>query len=789
MLSTPRVIFKCPHIKGGGEKAAAHLGNYVKYVSTREGVDRIDPGKAALPATEKQAELVEQLLREFPSSRGLFEYEDYQAAPTRGNASEFITRAIEDNYESVAKRENYVDYIAMRPRVQKLGTHGLFTAGDGPLVLSQVAEEVARHPGVVWLPIISLRREDAARLGYDSAERWRKLLSAHAMDLAKAMNIPDAQFRWYAAFHDEGHHPHVHMVCYSADGKSGFLTKQGIAKIKSMLTNEIFQQDLVAIYQRQTQRRDELTKGAGEVMARLVNEMQAGTLENQRIAQLMLELAQRLQKCSGKKQYGYLPPAVKSLVDEVINELEKDPRVSAAYDLWYREREEVLRTYKDDLPERIPLSRQKEFKRIKNIVIEEAVRLCDFVPPDTTLQAEVTAEPEDQPADEPADTDEFAPHAWWTPQYRAARQLMQGGGDSPPDFAAAFDLLTEEADTGNALAMADLGRMYADGLGREPNPALAQGWYSKALAAFLEVEKVEPDCVTEYRIGKLYAAGLGTEQDYGEAALWLEKSADVGYKYAQYTLAGLYRDGKGVEQDYVVARELYAKASTFPYAAYELGKLYRDGLGGEVDEERAARYFRQAFLGFQVMADRAPDDRLQYRIGWMLLHGVGPDQDEAAALPWLEKAVEGGNPFAKYQLGKLLLSGTDAVPQDVERALELLTECAGDGNQYAQYTLGKAYLLGKDIPQDQGQAVHWLKLSAEQGNQYAKFFLDRVYGSIFSSTASLLYHMGRIFQEQRPQPVGGVRVAVDSKLRRKIREKKIAMGHKPDDHGEEQRMQ
>ena len=223
MLCTPRVIFKCPHIKGGGEKAAAHLGNYVKYVSTREGVERVDPGKASFPATDKQAKLVEQLLREFPSSRRLFEYEDYQAAPTRGNASEFITRAIEDNYESIAQRENYVDYIASRPRVQKLGAHGLFASDDGPLVLSQVADEVAHHPGVVWLPIISLRREDAARLGYDNAERWRKLLSAHAMDMAKAMKIPDAQFRWYAAFHDEGHHPHVHMVCYSADAKSGLL--------------------------------------------------------------------------------------------------------------------------------------------------------------------------------------------------------------------------------------------------------------------------------------------------------------------------------------------------------------------------------------------------------------------------------------------------------------------------------------------------------------------------------------------------------------------------------------
>ena len=681
MLSTPRVIFKCPHIKGGGEKAVTHLSNYVKYVSTRDGVERVDPGKAALPATDKQAKLVEQLLREFPSSRSLFEYEDYQTAPTRGNASEFITRAIEDNYEAIAKKENYVDYIASRPRVQRMGAHGLFSADDSPLVLSQVADEVAHHPGVVWLPIISLRREDATRLGYDNAERWRKLLSAHAMDMAKAMKIPDAQFRWYAAFHDESHHPHIHMVCYSADGKSGFLTRQGIADIKSMLAKEIFQQDLYAIYQRQTQRRDELTKDAGEVMGRLVTEMQSGTVENQHIQQLMLELAQRLRKCSGKKQYGYLPPAVKSLVDEIVTELEKDPRIAAAYDLWYQEREEVLRTYKDELPERIPLARQKEFKRIKNIVIEEAVRQGSMSPPDITDQAESVVElsdgePADRPfedaaTDEPVGAVEVSPHAQWTRSYRTARQFLRNGEGSQPDYAVAFDLLTEEAEAGNALAMADLGRMYAEGLGREPDPELAREWYSKALAAFLQTE------------------------------------------------------------------------------------------------------------------EEAPDHHPQYRIGWILLHGVGTEQDEAAALPWLEKAAECGNALAKYQLGKLLLLGAETVPKDVDRALKLLTECAEDGNQFAQYTLGKAYLLGQDVPQDQEQAVHWLGLSAEQGNQYAQYYLNRVYSPIFSSTASLLYHMGRIFQEQRPQPVGGVRVGVDSKLKRKIREKKIAMGHKPDDHEEQ----
>ena len=326
MRKIPRIIFKCPHIKCGG-RSAAHLSNYVKYAATREGVERI------------------------------------------------------------AKRENYVDYIANRPHVQKVGAHGLFTAGDDPLVLSRIADEVANHPGVVWLPIISLKREDAARLGYDNAARWQRLLSSRAMDVAKAMKIPYEQFRWYAAFHDEGTHPHVHMVVYSADGKSGFLTTHGIEEIKSILAKEIFQQDLIAIYQRQTQRRDELTEDAEEVMARLVTEMQSGTLENQRVVQLMTELAQRLRNTSGKKQYGYLAPPLKSLVDEIVDELEKDPRIAAAYDLWYREREEVLRTYKDDLPERIPLSRQKEFKRIKNIIIGEAAKLGEVAQEVKTVRA------------------------------------------------------------------------------------------------------------------------------------------------------------------------------------------------------------------------------------------------------------------------------------------------------------------------------------------------------------------------------------------------------------------
>ena len=371
----PRLIFKCPYIKGGSAKAAARLGNYIRYMATREGAQRLAPGTAQLPATEKQRELAAQLVRDFPLSRGTFEYGDYAAASTRGNASDFIARALEDNYDQAAKRDNYVRYIAGRPRAQRTGAHALFTGSDEPLTLSRVAEEVARHPGNVWLPILSLRREDAARMGYDDARRWKNLLTASAMEMARAMKIPWDQFRWYAAFHDESHHPHVHMVCYSADGRSGYLTRQGIADIKSKLAGELFRGELTELYQQQTRRRDDLTRRAGQVMGELIRQMETGTLENPRIGQRMEYLAEKLKTLSGKKQYGYLKAPLKAVVDEVVDELARDPRISRAYELWYGLREEVLRTYRDDLPERLPLSQQKEFKQIRNLVIQEAVRL------------------------------------------------------------------------------------------------------------------------------------------------------------------------------------------------------------------------------------------------------------------------------------------------------------------------------------------------------------------------------------------------------------------------------
>ena len=657
-----------PYIKPGTAKAAAHLNNYVRYVATRDGTDLLKPDKAGQPATKKQRAMVERLLRDFPMCRGMFECEDYQSSPTRAAASEFITRAIEDNYDQISKRENYVSYIAQRPRAERLGTHGLFNGTGDPLELSRIAEEVANHPGNVWLPIISLRREDAARLGYDNARQWQALLSTYVPQIADAMRIPWEQFRWYASYHDEGSHPHVHMVCYSADGRSGFLDKEGIAKIKSGLAKNIFRQELTEIYRQQTQRRDELVRQSGEVMKELIRQMLSGTLENPRIEQLMGELAQRLKSTSGRKQYGYLKAPLKAVVDEIVDELAKDARVSSAYDLWYQLREEVLRTYRDDLPERLPLSRQAEFKRIKNVVVEEAARLGEhtevFTPADTQepLQAGENAgpEPEAVPVDTPEEADRAPPIRQVDPYtlYRLAKRILMDPDTKSEQITHAVDHLTHAAEAGLDYA--------------------------------------------QYALGMLYRNGGPVVQDMTQAVIWFSQAAEQGNQYAMYAL----------------------------------GKL-------------------------RLEAD-----------------------DPAAALRWFRQSADLGNQFAQYRLGKLLLSG-DGVAKDTAGAVRWLTESAEQGNQYAQYALGKLYLLGKDIPQDRESAVRWLTLAAEQGNEYARFFLDHMDDSpsLFASATRLLHHMGRIFQEQAPPPSGGISF-VDSKLRRKIREKKIAMGHKPNDHEE-----
>ena len=240
-----RLIVKSPYIKCSGGQGA---GGYMKYIATRERVEILPDER---PPTRKQEQLITKLVKDFPDTKNLLEYEDYTSRPTKANASSLITLALEENWSQVQTSEGYAKYIATRPRAERLGDHGLF--GDEDSVdLDKAMSELEHYTGNVWTHIISLHREDAERLGYNNAQAWRSLLRTHRNDIADAMKIPPQDFRWYAAFHDEGKHPHVHMMAWSTQPGEAYLTRDGIRNIKSTLTNQIFKQEMLHLYEQKS---------------------------------------------------------------------------------------------------------------------------------------------------------------------------------------------------------------------------------------------------------------------------------------------------------------------------------------------------------------------------------------------------------------------------------------------------------------------------------------------------------------------------------------------------------
>ena len=820
----PKLIFTSRYLRAA---PPGHLSNYVRYISTRDGVEKIDESKKHLPAISVQKKFIEEMIRDIPSAKDMLEYTDFLVHPTMGNATELISRVMEEHVDLIAEKANYVDYIANRPRVERVGEHGLFTDAGKPVVLSKVQQEVAEHQGVIWTHVISLRREDAARLGYDHADQWMALLRSKRAMFSKHMKIDSKNLRWYAAFHNEGHHPHVHMIVYSAKEKDGYLTKESIEAMRSELSHDIFRQDFANIYEEQKQARADLKAGTEEALRELITAIENGTLYSSVIEEKMLKLSERLQKTKGKKVYGYLKWDVKDLIDSILDELQKDERISELYQTWGRWQNEIYLMYSNQTPELPPLSKNPKLKSLKNMVITEALQLGghhvsfreDFEPemPETEsatdMESEIpevlevpeiaeeasalgeVADPPENPAFPQANISRnIRLHADWTERYKEARAYLYGGTlekedgtkiKLEQDLEKASVLLRQEAETGNALAMYDLGRMYEQGLGIEADEAAAQQWYKQALAAFQSAAVTVPEKRRPYlwyRIGKMYAAGQGTEQDFTMAAVHFSDAVKYKHVYAAYSLAGLYYRGNGVEQNYETAFQLYSQSARKenPYAQYETAKMLRDGIGTEADPERAEQCFRMAFYGFQSLERDSHDDKLQYRLGQMLHTATGTEQDDDAAARYWEEAAKLKNSNAQYALGKLWLeNGTG----DSEQAISYLEQSAEQGNQYAQYMLGKLYLCGRDVPRDKEKAISYLQASAAQGNIYAQFFLDHLDSfrdpSVFLCATNLMRHLSNLIREDTAyKNAGGIRYQMDQKRRRKLLEKRRAQGQK-----------
>jgi len=808
-MTLSQIIVKSRYLKSGTQKSKNKRRNYTKYIATRETVEVRDQNIMDRNdnATKNQEQLLNDLLSDFPEAKKYLEYEDYTVNPTVENASELISTIIERNADVIGNRQNFVGYMAMRPGVQKRGSHGLFNEKDEPIILDRVANEIANHKGNVWSHVISLRREDAIRLGYDNSEAWRQLVMRHISDIAKNQKISLCNLKWYAAFHDTTHHPHIHLLVYSENTKEGFLTNEEINKIRSAFANDIFHDDLQSIYQEQTLSRDELKAVSKTEFESVVRKIQQSDFENPQLENLIRKLYSQLQNVKGKKVYGYLPQEVKETVNSIFSELANDDNIRQLYEKWCSLESLKYKTYTQKEKELPPLVDNKVFQPVRNMIIRTVLDMnypvidVEIEEPDPTEQFEnddfyVDISPQFDESEQSendkvtfsnnddltaedfiwsgenavtVDVDDAPKSKYylkWSSSYKEACKLIYNKRSKLEDFQKAEQLLLNESGAGNVLAIQDLGKLYStDKLG-EKDEKKSFSFYEEAFQGFMEIEPdsdfmfpyepkykgqvmkpVDMRSYVWYRIGKMHCYGLGTEQDYEKAFEWFLKSAQEGNKFAQYSLANLYYYGNGVEKDLSQAFLWYRKSSEQgqPYAPYAVAQMYDKGEYVSQSEETAQRYYKVALSGFLELESKGQaDDNLYYKLGAMYKKGLGTEIDIPKAIEYFEKSAE--NMWSTYQLGRLYLFGAEGVEKDKEKAAQWLTKSANDGNEYAQNMLD-----------DMGHFENMLLRNTVMG---------------------LFVNLSRCIEDDYTQKYKSVRRTVDSRLRRMIRLKKQDMGIK-----------
>ena len=639
-----KLVTKFKYLKPGSNAA----GRYVKYIATREGVEMTDDSKKYAPATVKQKQFIEEMLLDFPDAAESLEYADYIAKPNRINASELISRTMENNIDVIADSKTYADYIATRPRTQKFGSHGLFTDDGVAINLSKVSEELKNHGGNVWTMIVSLHREDAERLGFNRGERWRDMLRTQVEQLSTNLKIPMKNLRWYAAFHNESHHPHIHLIAYSVVENEGYLTRQGIERMRSSLASDIFQQDLISIYEKQTDHRRKIKESSKDIMDKIVSQINSGIYDNPLLEEKLLLLADKLSRTSGKKVYGYLKADVKNLIDSIADLIAEDDRVSQLYDLWYENKFSIIRTYTDELPDKIPLSQNKEFKSVKNMIISQAMNIA--------LDRNISDEDDEILEAEAEQSDDEV-------------------NDNEYDFTDnTVEDLYHQAQNNNSYAQYRLGKMYLKGEGVEQDAEYGVRWLLKAIK--------QNNSYAEYLLGKVILKGEYLPMDdnmpldvYGAVELLL-KSSDQGNEYASYTLGKIFIEGELLPQDIGTGFELLLKATEkncIP-AWYFLGKMFYMGIGVEKDIDAAIYYFEKAVKDQNSFA--------AYQLG--KIYSNEEDYiDMKKAIDYFKVSAQDDNSFAEYQLGRIYLYG-NGVEKDYDTAIRYLNLSAEHGNQYAE---------------------------------------------------------------------------------------------------------
>ena len=791
-MTLSQIIVTSRYLKSGTQKSKNKRRNYTKYIATRETVEVRDQNIMDRNdnATKNQEQLLNDLLSDFPEAKKYLEYEDYTVNPTVENASELISTIIERNADVIGNRQNFVGYMAMRPGVQKRGSHGLFNEKDEPIILDRVANEIANHKGNVWSHVISLRREDAIRLGYDNSEAWRQLVMRHISDIAKNQKISLCNLKWYAAFHDTTHHPHIHLLVYSENTKEGFLTNEGINKIRSAFANDIFKDDLQSIYQEQTLSRDELKAVSKTEFKSIVRKVQQGGFENPQLENLIRKLYSQLQNVKGKKVYGYLPPDVKETVNSIFSELAKDNNIRQLYEKWCSLESLKYKSYTQKEKELPPLVDNKVFQPVRNMIIRTVLDMnypvidVEIEEPEPTEQFanddfyvdillkfdeseqsendKVTFSDNDEPTAEDfiwsnenevtVDIEDYEPQSKyylkWSTAYKEACKIIYNKQSKLEDFKKAEQLLLSESKSGNVLAIHDLGKLYStDKLGAKDEEK-SFAFYQEALQGFMEIEPdsdymfpYEPKFKGQvmkpadmrsyvwYRIGKMHCYGLGTEQDYEKAFQWFLKSSQEGHKFAQYSLANLYYYGNSVEKDLSQAFLWYQKSASQgqPYASYAVAQMYSKGEYVAENNETAQRYYKAALSGFLELESKdQADDNLFYKIGVMYKNGLGTEADISKAIDYFKRSAEMNNKNGLYEYGKTLIQGK-YIEADLNKGLECIEKAMKLKNSNAKRFFALEYISGEYFSQDIEKGLFMLTECADKGDSFACFQLGQFY--------------------------------------------------------------
>ena len=791
-MTLSQIIVTSRYLKSGTQKSKNKRRNYTKYIATRETVEVRDQNIMDRNdnATKNQEQLLNDLLSDFPEAKKYLEYEDYTVNPTVENASELISTIIERNADVIGNRQNFVGYMAMRPGVQKRGSHGLFNEKDEPIILDRVANEIANHKGNVWSHVISLRREDAIRLGYDNSEAWRQLVMRHISDIAKNQKISLCNLKWYAAFHDTTHHPHIHLLVYSENTKEGFLTNEGINKIRSAFANDIFKDDLQSIYQEQTLSRNELKAVSKTEFKSIVRKVQQGGFENPQLENLIRKLYSQLQNVKGKKVYGYLPPDVKETVNSIFSELAKDNNIRQLYEKWCSLESLKYKSYTQKEKELPPLVDNKVFQPVRNMIIRTVLDMnypvidVEIEEPEPTEQFanddfyvdillkfdeseqsendKVTFSDNDEPTAEDfiwsnenevtVDIEDYEPQSKYylkrSTAYKEACKIIYNKQSKLEDFKKAEQLLLSESKSGNVLAIHDLGKLYStDKLGAKDEEK-SFAFYQEALQGFMEIEPdsdymfpYEPKFKGQvmkpadmrsyvwYRIGKMHCYGLGTKQDYEKAFQWFLKSSQEGHKFAQYSLANLYYYGNSVEKDLSQAFLWYQKSASQgqPYASYAVAQMYSKGEYVAENNETAQRYYKAALSGFLELESKdQADDNLFYKIGVMYKNGLGTEADISKAIDYFKRSAEMNNKNGLYEYGKTLIQGK-YIEADLNKGLECIEKAMKLKNSNAKRFFALEYISGEYFSQDIEKGLFMLTECADKGDSFACFQLGQFY--------------------------------------------------------------